>query len=373
MRRLVVGLLALASLTAPAVTRAATFVLDASTGAVYDSVGDGWFFAGPTQPPPDGVGDAGGQALAIGYIAGVLELRAMAEFPLAPLSGVAAAQVQSATVTITIDDVLSTFGPGANFDGTASSPFAVYHYPANGTVTVGDFSPAGLVQLGIVSPGAVTDASLAVSGALGFTVDATQKVKDALTAGDVAFGVLLGTLDSPTGTSLDDLAPPGVAGGKKPFLTIVTAPLTPPVFGSSAQGCQAVLAKESGKVTATALKSFATCFGAVLKDWAPDAALGASTAPKCAKGLAPGDATSKLGKALAKYDANVAKKCADVVPTDIGSPCNGTATTIAQTASCLRDAALEAAESLVRTQYTSACTLLVSVGLDGSFPGVCTP
>src|SRR5262245_20868288 len=119
--RLTLGLLAGLALAAPAL-RAETFVLDSATGADYDSVGDGWFFAGPTQPPPDGVGDSGNQALAVGLITGVLELRALSEFPLSSLSGLTASQIISATVTVTIDDVLTTFGPGSTFDGTASDP-----------------------------------------------------------------------------------------------------------------------------------------------------------------------------------------------------------------------------------------------------------
>ena len=41
--------LGLAVACAPAL-RAETIVLDGSTGAAYDSVGDGWFFAGATPP-----------------------------------------------------------------------------------------------------------------------------------------------------------------------------------------------------------------------------------------------------------------------------------------------------------------------------------
>ena len=88
----------------------------------------------------------------------------MAEFPLASLAGFTAAEVTSATLTVTIDDVIGTFGPGANFDGTASSPIAAYSYPADGTVAVADFSPAGLSPLGTIAPGAITDATLDLDG-----------------------------------------------------------------------------------------------------------------------------------------------------------------------------------------------------------------
>ena len=63
------------------------------------------------------------------------------------LAGLTASQIASATVTMTIDDVVGTFGPGATFDGTASSPIAVYHYAGNGTVTTADFAPPGLTQI----------------------------------------------------------------------------------------------------------------------------------------------------------------------------------------------------------------------------------
>ncbi|HEV7735191.1 MAG TPA: hypothetical protein VGR62_23675 [Candidatus Binatia bacterium] len=363
--------LALGSI-APAV-RADTFVLDTSTGAAYDAIGDGWFFAGPSMPPPDGVGDAGGQALAVGYIAGVLELRALSEFPLAPLTGLTASQIQSATFTFTIDDVLSTFGPGATFDNTASSPVAVYHYPANGVVTLSDFAPAGLAPLGIVTPGVVTDASLAISGALSFDVDATDELKAALTAGDTAFGALIGTLDSPTGTSLDNVSPPGVAGGALPILTVVTIPLTPPVLSSAEQACQSTIQKEGSKLVSSALKSFGSCFSAILKDYAPDQVLAAATISKCAGELDVNNAGSKLGKAAVKFGDKVTGKCGSLTPADIGSPCNPAAESIAGTISCLRTAQLAAAESAAASQYGNACTLLSSVNLDTTFPGVCVP
>lgn len=359
---------------APATTTLAdTIVLDGATGADYDAVGDGWFFAGGPAIPPDGVGDAGNNALAIALQAGVLELRGMAEFPLAPLTGFTASDVTSATLTVTIDDVLGSFGPGSAFDGTAASPFVVYHYPADGTVTVGDFSPAGLAQVGVVTPGAVTDASLAVSGALPFVVDVTAALKAALTAGDTAFGALMATLDSPTGTSLDNLSPPGVAGGALPFLTIQTIPQTPPVLSSVAQACQTNITKSGSKLVGTLLKSFGTCFAGVLKDVAPDAVVAQSTIDKCVLALDPADPNSKLGKALAKFAAGIPAKCQGVVPADLGSPCDPAATTFAQTAACLQASHLAAAQEIIASQYASACTLLNAVGLDADYPVVCVP
>lgn len=372
MRRHVSAALAAALLMGPGLgsARGDTFVLDASTGADYDSVGDGWFFAGPSQPPPDGTGDQGGQALAVGFRSGTLELRAMAEFPLAALP-VTASQVVSATVTVTIDDVLSTFGPGAAFDGTASSPIAAYHYPADGTVAVADFSPTGLASLGTITPGVVTDASLAVSGPLAFTVDVTQALKDALTDGDSAFGLLLGTADTPTATSLDDQSPPGVAGGQLPFITVETIALAPPQLSSAELACQTTLAKSSQKLAGTVAKAFGTCFGAILKDVAADATLDPVIAAKCGAQLDPSNPASKVGKALAKLDADVVKKCDGLVPADLGSPCDPVATTFGQVAACLQTTHVAAVEDQVRHQYSSACTLAVAVNLDGHYPGLC--
>ncbi|MCW5890052.1 MAG: hypothetical protein KIT14_05815 [bacterium] len=205
---------------------AGTVVLDGSTGADYDSVGDGWFFAGmDPSTPPDGTGDAGEQPLGVALIENVLELRAMAEFPLEPLAEVDPDDITSATLTVTIDDVLTTFGPGATFDGTAADEIQAFAYVGDGIVTTADFAPPASSPIGAILPGVVTDATLQETGALSFDLDVTDVLKAMLAGGAPAFGVLLATDDSPTGTSLDDVSPPGVAGGRLPFLTIEVAGL----------------------------------------------------------------------------------------------------------------------------------------------------
>jgi hypothetical protein len=226
-RRALVVLTLGAALTGATASQAATIVIDGGDGAVYESVGDGWFFAlppGPPPPPPypapDGIGDLDGQLLAVAFQAGVVEQRAMAEFPLAPLTGVDPDDVVSATITYTIDDVLSGFGPGTAFDNTASDPIDVYAYSADGTIVAADFAPAGAALLASVATGLITDASLAVGGAVSFQVDATDALQDLLTGGATHFGVLFRTSDPPTGTSLDNL---GVAGAQFPFITVEVA------------------------------------------------------------------------------------------------------------------------------------------------------
>lgn len=221
LRRFAAALLSVAGLATVLDAHAATVVLDGGNGAVYDAVGDGWSFAGgpPTPPPPDGTGDAAGQPLSVGFITNVLEIRAMAEFALLPLAGVAANDVTSATLTITVDDVIGTFGPGASFDGTASTPIAIGTYAGDGAVTTSDFSTPTTL-LGQITPGAITDATLANTGAVAFNVDVTSALKAAITAAETSFGIRMSTADTPTATSLDDMAPPGVAGGRLPFITV---------------------------------------------------------------------------------------------------------------------------------------------------------
>lgn len=354
-------------------SQAVTVVLDGAAGAVYDSIGDGWFFAGGPAIPPDGVGDLGGNALAVVNQAGVVEMRALSEFPLAALAGYDAGDVTSATLTVTIDDVLTTLGPGTTFDGTAADPIAVYSYTgANGAITTADFAPPGLASLGLIAPGVVTDASLGVSGALAFEIDVTASVKAFVTAAATHYGVLLGTLDSATGTSVDDVSPPGVAGGSLPFLTIEITPQVPPTYTGDELKCQTGLAKAASGFAAAKQKALSSCLDAILKTVAKGGAA-TEVEGKCRKSIDEADAASKLAKAKVKATAAIAKACGGLTPADIDSPCDPMAATIAATATCVVDATEAQVEAMIETRYASACTLLEAIGLDAAFPGVCAP
>lgn len=351
---------------------AITITLDTGAGAVHDGVGDGWFFAGGPAIPPDGVGDIGGNAPAIVYQAGVVEMRALSEFPLAALAGYSASEITSATLTVTIDDVLSTFGPGTTFDGTAASPFVAYGYVGNGAVTPSDFSPASPISIGTVTPGAVTDASLAISGALAFDLDVTALVQAYVTAANSHLGVMFATLDSPTGTSIDDIAPPGVVGGALPFITIEITPEVPPSYSADELKCQAGLSKSAAGLAAAEQKAFAKCLDTILKTVAAgDPAADATAA--CAKLLDAGDPKSAVAKAKTKASAGIVKACGALSPADIDSPCDAGATTIADTATCVVEATEGDVEAMTKDRYAKACVLLEAVGLDGAYPGVCNP
>jgi hypothetical protein len=202
---------------------AAVIRLDTTTpGTVYDSVLDGF----PGIAPLDGTADAGGNALAVGLKAGVTEERAILEFPLADLAGVDAARITSAVLTFNIDDVLSTFGPGTDFDGTAADRIAIATYAGDGAMSLDDFGK-GTLAAAVDTGDTITDATLGTTGPVRFDVDITAAVRSLVAAGASHLGLVLSTDDSPTGTSIDDLGvggsgPAGVDGAALPFVTITT-------------------------------------------------------------------------------------------------------------------------------------------------------
>lgn len=357
------ALLGTTLLSAAGPARAATFVLDSASGANYDAVGDGWFFTTPPGLPPDGVGDLGGNALAVGIQSGVVELRALAEYPLASLSSVGSANIQSATLTFQIDDVIGTFGPGTLFDGTASDPIAVYSYPANGTVTVADFNPPGLSSVAIVPVGLITDATLAITGPINFDVDVTTAIKNALDNGDVALGILFGTLDTPTATSLD---------GVLPFITVETFPTDPPVFGRAELKCQTAIAKQAGLFAKKKQQQLTKCFDKVLKAVSAGGSA-SSVQAKCVKALDESNPTSLLAKARATALSKITSACTGLTPAAINSPCDGAATDFVAVGTCVLDNHQLLVERMVKAEYRNACAIINSVGLGSGFPELCAP
>lgn len=216
---------------APAPHRAAaqTVIIDAGAGAVFDAVLDG-FPLPPPGFPPDGTGDFGGNALAVSLQAGITEQRGIGEFPLAGLDGAAPEQIQNATLTFNIDDVIGTFGPGTAFAGEASEEIQMHLYAGDGQVALVDFAAVdGAPYVVDTRPhGTITDSSLMASGPIVLEVDVTDAVRALLAAAPVAIGVVWRTIDSPTSTSIDNLGlgsaePPGVSGSLLPYLTVELA------------------------------------------------------------------------------------------------------------------------------------------------------
>lgn len=220
----VAGILSAILITLPSVA-AGEITIDRGNGAVFDGLVDGF----PGLVPFDGIADVGGNALAAALQQGVTEERGIGEFPLSPLRNmcVDASIVRGALLHFNIDDVLSTFGPGTGFDGTAAEALLVHAYSGDGQVSLSDFAKVQAAPKIVDTRvyGTITDGTLAGSGPLPFDVDVTQEVRNLLVAAAGHLGIVWRTTDTPTGTSLDDLGinsagPPGVGGARMPFLTV---------------------------------------------------------------------------------------------------------------------------------------------------------
>ncbi len=378
-RTLVAVLLGAATLAGTTLANADTIVIDGTTsGSAYDSLIDG-FPIGPVAK--DGTADLSGNALAIALKGSVTEERAIAELPLAPLVGLTGDDVVTATLSFNFDDVLSTFGPGTDFDNTAADTVIVFGYDGDGAIALSDFGNVAGAPLGVVDTtprGVITDATLGVSGPQVFTVDVTARVKTMLAGSATHFGIVFTTDDDQSGTSLDDLGaggggPAGVGGAQLPFLTITTVaapPTEPPVFGKAALKCQKAIAKHAQGYAAAIQKNTSACLDGILAAVAKGKPA-ASLQPKCAAAIDSAAATSKVSAARTKATANILKACATLTPADIGSPCAPAAADFATTAACTLDAYGEAAGQALSTAYAAACVLAESVGLGNAVPGLC--
>jgi len=355
--------------------RADTIVIDDTTvGSLFDGLIDGF----PGLATFDGTADLAGNALGVGLQNGVTEERGIAEVPLAPLAGLGSPDIASATLTFNIDDVVTTFGPGTNFDGTAPETLVLFSYSGDGVIDLSDYQNVAGAPLAVVdttSAGVITDASLAASGPIFFDVDVTAALQAALDSADTHFGIVWATQDDLAFASLDNLGngssgPPGVGGSRMPFLTIETVASAPPVLSKQERSCQKILGSEGRKLLSTVDKELTKCLDKVL------AAVAAGKDPTdqkatCRKGLDAADPASKIAKARAKLLDKIATKCAGVTPSDLDSPCNTAAATIGATATCLADQSTLLAEEAVRLRYAAACDLLTAVGLDTDFTAIC--
>jgi hypothetical protein len=289
-----------------------------------------------------------------------------------------AADIVSATLTFNIDDVVGTFGPGTTFDGTAASSIVLFRYSGNGAIDLADFGQVAGSPLSVVDTtphGVITDTTLASTGPLEFEVDVTTALGTLLDASATHMGLVFTTNDADSATSIDTLGaggagPPGVNGARMPYLTIVTVSEEPPLWDGAQLNCQKAIAKGGNKLAKTAHKSLIKCFDGVLAATSKGQPLTDITA-KCASALDPGNPASKVGKAIAKLESGITDKCAGLTPADVGSPCDGAATTFAQVATCVVTQHINGVGDLVAAEYGPACALISAVGLDGSYPSLC--
>ncbi len=365
-----------ATTTGTAVAHAAVLTIDQATaGTLIDGLLDGF----PGVATFDGVADFAGNPLAVALKDGATEERGIIEYPLDTLTGLSSSDIQSATLTWNIDDVLSTFGPGTDFDGTAAETVILFDYAGNGSIDLSDFQNVAGAPLAVVDTtpfGVITDASLAGTGPLVFEVDVTAAIQAHLDAADTHMGLVFATNDDQSGTSLDDLGdggagPPGVNGASLPFVTIVTVTGEPPVFGKKELKCQKAIAKTAGKFVKTAQKELGKCLNSVLLAVSKGQDLTAVEA-KCRAGIDAADPASKLAKANTGAINKIVGSCSDVSPGDINSPCDALATDANAMATCVVSDHTKRVEQMVRAEFADGCNLLGAVNLDDQFTELCT-
>ena len=320
-----------------------TLVIDDTTvGTVYDGILDGF----PFPPPgitPDGTGDFTNNALAVALQTGVTEERGIAELPLASLDGLGSADIESATLTFNIDDVVGTFGPGTTFDGTAAETIVLFRYAGNGTIDLADFGNVVGAPLEVVSTtalGTITDATLAVQRPARLRGRRDRRARCPARRFRHAPGHRvhhqrrrIGHLDRqprrrrrrPAGRRRRAHAVPHRRDrGRR------TADLRQPP-SSTARRRSARAARSWPRPCTRRSPSASTACSAAISKAEPLTAI----TTKCTDRLDPGNPASKVGKAIAKLQSGITDKCASLAPADVGSPCDAGATTMAQVATCV--------------------------------------
>jgi YVTN family beta-propeller protein len=137
----------------------------------------------------------------------------------------------------------------------------------------------------------------------------------------------------------------------------------------AARTCQATIAKSATRLAQSEHAKLGRCLVRVLKDAGKGKHV-ATSAAACAKTLAPDGST--LAKLRTAVGAKIAKKCAGLVPADIGSPCDASATTIGEVAGCVLAGQAKRVEKMLAAEFNDACPMLTAVGLGRGYPDVCT-
>ncbi len=184
-----------------------------SDGALYDGIFDGY----PGIALFDGTPDLTNNPPSVALKFGVLEMRTVAEFPLPAVAGKRLSGADRVVLHFNIDDVIPTFGPGAEFSGRAASTILVHPYCGDGATALDDSLQVGAAAFEVdTTPfGVITDETLARSGPLFFELDVTEAVVDLLAEGCAWLGFVFRTTTNNTATSIDDLGDGGSYGGTK--------------------------------------------------------------------------------------------------------------------------------------------------------------
>ena len=97
------------------------------------------------------------------------------------------------------------------------------------------------------------------------------------------------------------------------------------------------------------------------------------------KAVAKCDATLDLGSALSKASVArdkalvaIARKCADVTPAALGSPCDPAAPDVATVGSCVLRAHVSDVAKMIAGEFNDVCVTLTSIGLADEYLAVCS-
>ncbi len=145
----------------------------------------------------------------------------------------------------------------------------------------------------------------------------------------------------------------------------------PTPLAAVAVRCQSAIAKNGRRLADRLHRDFGACLENLLI--AADAGKGEpKVVARCLAALDLGNPLSKGARTRAAALAAIGKRCAAVSPADLGSPCDGAASTTAATATCVMTAHAADVAKLVAAELNDACVMATRIGLGSVFPAICS-
>ena len=144
----------------------------------------------------------------------------------------------------------------------------------------------------------------------------------------------------------------------------------PPSVGKAARACQKAIGARAGKAAAVEHAQLGACLNSLLAAAAKGSGM-VRAVGRCYRALDAADAGSSLARARAAAGTRMLEKCQGVTPPDIGSPCDGGATTMEGVVSCILDQHAGRVQRMIAAEFNDACPMLTGIGLGRAFPGVC--
>ncbi len=141
-------------------------------------------------------------------------------------------------------------------------------------------------------------------------------------------------------------------------------------LGKHARACQARLSAQGVKFAGVAHAKLLACLGRLLRDGARGRGTAAARA-WCSAALDVRNGGATLARAHAAAIARIVRRCKDLGPTDLGNPCDPSATTIEETATCVLAGHAQRVARMIAAEYNDACVMLTGLGLGPLFPAAC--